>query len=273
MKLFVLSISILTLFSCSTIKTKNYKSELFILGTLHSGGKKINSDSIYNAINKFKPDIILLEVETIMFESENKLKSNFDGSENDEFRAALRYQNKNPHVQLKPVELEGKNTFRKKLGIYSEADFVFKKIKELDSLNILKNHEKFAVKKLYEYYTLDNKIAEENLKQMNSDYSDNIIDSLMFYQYKKSNEIVNNHDDFLKYKLISSRKDTITFRQYFNNWSDFEGTQRNIGISENVLKIYNENRNKKIMLLVGYKHRFFVRKYLKNKNIKTLEYK
>lgn len=260
------------LISCSVSKTKTVKSNLLILGTLHSGGKKVNSESIYNVLVNFKPDIILLEVESDLFEKENILKSSFDGSDNNEFKAVLKYQKEHPNVQLKPAELENKNVFRKNLGIYSEAGFVFNKIYELDSLNKLNAKEKSILLKLDKYDNLVNKIANEDLSVMNSKYSDDTVDSLMYYQYHKTKEIVNNHPEFEKYRLVSSKKDTISFKNYFNNWADFEGTQRNEGIAKNVIKYYKTNPNKRIILLTGFKHRFFVRNYLLKNNIKTMEF-
>jgi hypothetical protein len=261
------------LLSCSVSKNRTEKSNLLILGTLHSGGKKINSNSIYEVLVNFKPDIILLEVESDLFERENILKSSFDGSDNNEFLAVLRYQKDHPNVQLKPAELENKNVFRKNLGIYSEAGFVFNKIQELDSLNKLNDKEKSILLKLNRYDNLVNKIANEDLRVMNSQYSDNTVDSLMHYQYHEIKKIVNNHSDFEKYRLISSKKDTISFKDYFNNWADFEGILRNEGIANNVIKYHQSNPTKRIILLTGFKHRFFVRKYLLKNNIKTIEFK
>ena len=66
------------------------------MGTIHSGAENINTNSVYKILSDFKPDIILLEAESNIFEKENVLKSDFDGINSNEFQATLKYQKENP---------------------------------------------------------------------------------------------------------------------------------------------------------------------------------
>jgi len=265
---------ILLLVSCTAYKRSSNESSIVILGTIHSDAEKINSDSIYSVLSRFKPDIILLEVEQQVFEKANTLKKDFDGRDSNEIQAVLTYQQQHPHVEIKPAELEGRNSYRKYLGIYSEAGFVFKKIDELQNQGKLSRQEHADYSLLDKYWIVTEEIARQDLKTINSVQSDRIVDSLMFYQYIKTKEIVNNHDEFKNYKLISSREkgDTITFREYYNKWADFEGSFRNDAIAKNVLRYYKEHPTKKIILLTGFKHRFYVKKYLARQGVITSEY-
>ncbi|WP_454060284.1 hypothetical protein [Elizabethkingia ursingii] len=276
MKYLTFIFSFFFVISCSTLINPYKDSRIIILGTIHSGAENINTESVYTILSDFKPDIILLEAESNIFEKENVLKTDFDGINNNEFQATLKYQKENPGVQIKPAELEGRNNYRKELGIYSEAGFVFNKIDELNKKGELKlsDHEKKHLSKLDSYWDSVESIAKQDLKTVNSKQSDAIVDSLMKYQYNRTRDIVNNHNEFTKFRLLSSKnkKDTITFKEYFNNWSNFEGNIRNEGIAKNVIKYYKENPGKKIILLTGFKHRFFIKKHLENLNIKTIEF-
>lgn len=276
MKYLSLILSSIFVISCSTFINPYKDSRVIILGTIHYGAENINAKSVYTILSDFKPDIILLEAESSIFEKENVLKTDFDGINNNEFQATLKYQKENPGVQIKPAELEGRNNYRKELGIYSEAGFVFNKIDELNKKGELKlsGEEKKHLSKLDSYWDAVESIAKQDLKTVNSKQSDAIVDSLMKYQYNRTRDIVNNHNEFTKFRLLSSKnkKDTITFKEYFNNWSNFEGNIRNEGIAKNVIKYYKENPGKKIILLTGFKHRFFIKKYLENQNIKTIEF-
>lgn len=276
MKYLTLIFSFFFVISCSTFMNPYKDSRIIILGTIHYGAENINTESVYTILSKFKPDIILLEAESNIFEKENVLKTDFDGINNNEFQATLKYQKENPGVQIKPAELEGRNNYRKELGIYSEAGFVFNKLEELDKKGEIKlsDQEKKNLSKLNSYWNAVESIAKQDLKTVNSKQSDAIVDSLMKYQYNRTRDIVNNHNEFTKFRLLSSKnkKDTITFKEYFNNWSNFEGNIRNEGIAKNVIKYYKENPGKKIILLTGFKHRFFIKKYLESQNIKTIEF-
>ena len=270
----LLSFCALLFVSCAVFKRDHNQPQVVILGTIHSGAKKVNSDSIYKVLAGFKPDIILLELERSVFEKENTLKKDFDGRNSNEIQAVLAYQQQYPNIQIKPAELEGRNDYRKSLGIYSEADFVFEKIDELKSQGKLSKQEHADYSMFDQYWNMTEDIAKQDLKTINSIPSDKVVDSLMFYQYVKTKAIVNGHDEFKSYKLLSSRAktDTITFREYYNKWADFEGSFRNEAIAKNVLKYQKENPTKKIMLLTGFKHRFFVKKYLAEQGLNTSEY-
>ncbi|EQB90532.1 hypothetical protein HZP64_10105 [Elizabethkingia anophelis] len=276
MKKVVFILSLIFFTACTTIQNQYKKSQLIILGTIHSGAENINTNSVYKILSDFKPDIILLEAESNIFEKENVLKSDFDGINSNEFQATLKYQKENPGVQIKPAELEGRNNYRKELGIYSEAGFVFNKIEELDKKGELKlsDQEKKHLLQFDSYWEAVDNIAKQDLKTVNSKQSDAIVDSLMQYQYIRTRAIVNNHNEFTKFRLLSSKSktDTITYKEYFNNWAHFEVNLRNEGIAKNVIRYYKENPGKKIILLTGFKHRFFIKKYLENQNIKTIEF-
>ncbi|AQX52366.1 hypothetical protein [Elizabethkingia anophelis] len=276
MKKVVFILSLIFFTASTTIQNQYKKSQLIILGTIHSGAENINTNSVYKILSDFKPDIILLEAESNIFEKENVLKSDFDGINSNEFQATLKYQKENPGVQIKPAELEGRNNYRKELGIYSEAGFVFNKIEELDKKGELKlsDQEKKHLLQFDSYWEAVDNIAKQDLKTVNSKQSDAIVDSLMQYQYIRTRAIVNNHNEFTKFRLLSSKSktDTITYKEYFNNWAHFEGNLRNEGIAKNVIRYYKENPGKKIILLTGFKHRFFIKKYLENQNIKTIEF-
>lgn len=97
------------------------------------------------------------------------------------------------------------------------------------------------------YWEAVDNIAKQDLKTVNSKQSDAIVDSLMQYQYIRTRAIVNNHNEFTKFRLLSSKSktDTITYKEYFNNWAHFEGNLRNEGIAKNVIRYYKENPGKK----------------------------
>ncbi len=153
MKYLSLILSSIFVISCSTSINPYKDSRVIILGTIHYGAENINAKSVYTILSDFKPDIILLEAESSIFEKENVLKADFDGINNNEFQATLKYQKENPGVQIKPAELEGRNNYRKELGIYSEAGFVFNKLEELDKKGEIKlsDQEKKNLSKLNSY--------------------------------------------------------------------------------------------------------------------------
>jgi len=259
--------------SCATVQKTDKTSTppTVIVGTIHVPTGKINADSIYNILYNFRPDIILVEAESNIFEKENTFKNNFDGMESNEFQGILKYQKENPAVAIKPAELANRNKIREQLGIYSEAGFVFSEVDQLKEKGRLSNDEKHISADFDKYWDLASNIGRQTLSRINTKNSDVVIDSLMQFQYHIIGKIVNRHKEFDDKKIKGSNGDSISYKNYYNKWANFEGKIRNEGIANNVLKYRKQYPNKKILLFVGYKHRFFIRHYLE-KQIKLQEY-
>lgn len=245
------------IFSCSSKKS----TEVTVIGTLHFPTKKINSDSIYNILKKINPDFILMEADSSIFNDEFSFKKTFD---ENEFNAVLKYLKLKPNINIRPIEFEGRNEYRKRVGIFPEAKAVFKSLNILSEKNIFTKNEQQIWDGFVKYWMLSDSINKGNLKTLNNTKADNIIDSLILYQYKKLKQITDNRQEFENSCLIDAKKDTITLKSYFQKWAKFEGKTRNNALASNSLNIIKNNPNAKIVILTGYKHRFYIRKYLKD---------
>ncbi|MBK6497104.1 MAG: hypothetical protein IPG00_02615 [Saprospiraceae bacterium] len=98
-----------------TIQLTYGQTNLCILGTFHNETSKINSQSIYQAINNFKPDIILYEADTVL-----DIRNNLKGLDAIEFKSIHNYLKLNPKTQILPYDWTGKQKFREKIIIGQE---------------------------------------------------------------------------------------------------------------------------------------------------------
>ncbi len=258
-------------FSCTVSKPhKKNTSETVVLGTIHFPTKKVNADSIYTILNDFKPDIILLEADSSNFYPDFTFRHLYD---ENEYIAVVRYKMKKPGTQIRPIEFEGRNTYRKTIGIFSEPGDAFQKaMNNLITQKQFTAYQQDLLDRLIRFERLAQNLKSESLRLINNPQSDNIIDSLNHYKYKGLKEIVSNHPVFHETKMIDSKKDTTTVRDNFILWSDFEGNMRNQAIASNALNIINQNPGKRIIVLTGFFHRSYVLNKLKENNIKVREY-
>ncbi len=234
-----------------TTGTKNTK-ELYIIGTVHSPTEKLNTDTILNILQEIKPSLILIEADHHVFDEDYQFKKTYGGNE---WNAILKYQELNPETKFRPFEIEGRNHLRKELGIYSEAGFVYNKIYDMDSLNQLTSDQsKIWRRSLFLSDSLA-MIDSRSIQELNSEATDNLVEEKQFYQYKKIKEIVDEHSLFSDRKIPGSNGDSLTVKKYFELYSDFEQL-RNHEMAQNVLKWTNETEDQKIVVLVGYYHRF-----------------
>ncbi|SNS00145.1 hypothetical protein [Flavobacterium sp. ov086] len=244
---------------CNAQNNKTYqKTELTIIGTVHFPTKNINADTIYSALERLKPDIILMESDNSNFNSDFTFKKTYD---ENEWNAIIKYRTNFKDVLCRPIEFEGRNDYRKTNGIQN-VDVVFNEINLLDSLNLLSvKHKKIWAR----FVELANSLSEfdnSSLKEINSVSVENLVRERQFYQYQKLKEIVDENDEFAKLKVNTASKESISYREMYNRYCYFEEL-RNRAIIDNILKWKAKFPNKKIVTLIGFYHKYFLTNELK----------
>jgi len=261
-----IKISLLSLTFCISLiaagQIGSTKSELTILGTVHSPTLLVNADTIYSAIVKTKPDIILLELDSSFFTKSFQLKEMYD---ENEINATVKYLNKNKKCVLRPFDFEGRNAYRPKMGIQN-SDKILKRIGIMYYTNSLSAASRDIWKRFTDLTDTIDTISKKDLQTINSIATDNLVCERQFYQYKKLKEIIKSKKEFLNNFDFTSKGDSITLEEVFNRYAYFEEL-RNRTMVENILKIIKQNPKKRIMVLTGFYHRDFLLTELKFKEI------
>ena len=264
-RIFIL-ISIVVLFGCKEKRTK----QLTILGSVHFPTSEINEDSIYLAIKKVQPQVILMERDSVSFDSDFNRKVEYE--ENEDQAVSMFLEDK-PKTVLRPIEFEGRNEYRIKQGLYPQANEVYQKLSELSRLNKFDAEESRIWSRFANYWGMIDSLSAANLKAVNNEESDAILDSAKYYQYTKMMKIVSKHDEFSE-QILDSKGDSISLAHYFEKWEQFEHYDRNNAMVENIIRTIDNLPNKRFMLIVGYHHRYYIKKALENKapHISIVEY-
>lgn len=251
--------------------SKSTNQELFIIGTMHFPSDGINADSIFNVLKKLKPQVILMELDSSAFNKNFKLKINLD---ENEYNAVVNYLKENPQVKIRPIEFEGRDKYRKSIGITPNPGKTFDILSELNKSNRLNEKEKLIWDNFMDYYSNTAQLAKGNLKGLNLSNTDRLIDSLMLYQYIKVKRIVDVRHEFKKL-MLDAKGDSVSIKDHFQDWANFEYNLRNKQMTENTISVIKSFPDKKrFVLLVGFQHRFYIKKELKkrNPNIEIKEY-
>jgi hypothetical protein len=102
-----------------------------------------------------------------------------------------------------------------------------------------------------------------NLSSFNTDMNDSLMERFIKLEYQVVPSLILMNDSLKEYHPIAEK-----FRNYWPN--------RNLHMSNNILQIIKSNPNNKIAVLTGFRHRYFLRKYLSeqfiNHNFKLLDY-
>lgn len=260
-----LLIAFITLTGCANKEPK----QLVILGSVHFPTAQVNKDSIYLAIKKVQPQVILLERDSISFDANFKRKEIYKENED---QAVSMYLEEHPETLLRPMEFEGRNDYRIENGLFPQANAVYLKLNQLSQSNVFNADENRIWNRFAHFWIKLDSLSKSDLKTINNKNSDAIVDSAKHYQYTQMLNIVNHHDEFSE-KILDAQKDSISLAKYFKKWEQFEHYDRNDAMVTNIIKTIEAMPNKRFMLIVGFNHRYYIKKELEKRapNINIME--
>lgn len=264
-RIFILT-SIVVFLGCQEKQTK----QLIILGAVHFPTSEISKDSVFQAIKMVQPEVILMERDSMSFDSDWHRKVEYEENEDQAVSMFLR---DHPETILRPIEFEGRNEYRTEKGLYPQANEVYQKLNELSGSNTFNEKEERIWGRFAQHWGMIDSLSASNLKTMNNEVADAIVDSAKFYQYTQMLKIVQNHDEFNE-RILDSKGDSISLADYFTKWEQFEHFDRNDAMVTNILRTMEAQPQNRFMLIVGFHHRYYIKKELKKKapHIKILEF-
>lgn len=270
MKLFTkITMLLLILLSGITCTTSEKKTVIIIVGNVHQAVPNYNADTLYNILDKVKPDIILHELDSSFFDSDFKF---IEKRTSNEYLASIKYVEKNPTVKLRPYDFEGRNQYRLEIGARPTDVLSIQLIDSLYTEKLLTN----SHMKIYKNFRILSdsiiSIALKTSKHFNNSKTDRIINKRQYYQYKMLPRILNEREEFSNHFHIKPNGKKINYRNGFQMASNFWDL-RNQTMAKNILKVSEQNKGKKIVVLCGFMHRYYILCELKKgKNTVVKEY-
>lgn len=263
-----LILSFLTLIAvCCSCNTSPKEPAVLLVGTVHNATNKINADSIYKVLEQFRPDMILIELDSSFFYDDFTYKTLFDGNE---VIATTRYKMHHPEVAIRPIEFEGRETYREQKGLFPEIPLEFGgAIEQLTKTRQLTATDQQAIDKLLYYDSIISQLKQADLKTINTTATDMYVDSLNFYKYEQLSNIAKRYPIFLQ-PFLDAANDSSILRDNFLAYAYFEAVQRNEALSNHATAFIKANPTKRIVILVGFAHRSYVRKALTAQKINVV---
>lgn len=237
------------------------KTEIYVIGNIHDSVPNYHPKILFDILDKVKPDIILHEVDTQgMKDYENGIKI----TEN-EIKASNDYRKKYPKTLRFPFDFEGRNQYRKDKGMVPTDNL---SVKLIDSLYKAKKLAPSEVK-IYESFTSITKdlmkIAELSPENFNNATTDQISEKRQNTQYSELLKIIEARPEFANRFVVKPDGKKISYRDGFKLMSGFWDL-RNQTMAKNIYKIAEAYPGKKIVVLTGFLHRYYILKELKRIN-------
>ena len=228
-------------------------TDLVLLGTVHQPIENFNPDSLYNILKKIKPNLILFEVDSSFFTRDFKFKKTWKSNENI---ATVRYMD-NFEVDVRPYDFTGRNEYRIKIGSRPTGSKTIKLIDSLYQQGLLKNEEESLYQDFLKITNTLNSFAFLGTDKFNNKITDSIAKVRQHYQYKKLLEIVENNQIFSNTFYKKEDGDSISYALGYKRAGEFWDL-RNRTMAKHILQFTDEFKGKRIVVLNGYFHRYYL---------------
>lgn len=253
--IFLIFIAYIILASCNKKQT-----ELILLGTVHQSVDNFTPDSLYYLLERIDPDLILFEVDSSFFTTDFRFKKTWNSNENI---STIKFM-KNYDVDVRPYEFTGRNEYRVKIGSRPTDSKAVKLIDSLYRANLLNIQERKTYEEFINITDTLNSFAYLGAKAFNNAQTDSIAQIRQQYQYEKLLGIINDNPIFSSTFLIKKDGDSISYAEGYKRAGEF-WVLRNQTMAENILHFVNQYRGKRIVVLNGYFHRYYLNSLLKPK--------
>lgn len=234
-------------------------TEIFVVGTVHFPTPAFTADSLYDALETLRPDLILVEIDS------TRLAAVFDppapmqrlgrvlgwaGTPNEP-AAVAKYQRRHPAALVRPYEWGRRDQFHRQYGILSTPGLIFSKLNELRDAGQLTPRQRRTLA-TYDSLTarLDALGGTQPLAALNSAAADSLAQRRQNSQYHQLKTLVDEHAALRGYRA---------FYQVNERYWDI----RNQAMARNVARYAALYPGRRLVVLCGFNHRYYLRRVLR----------
>jgi hypothetical protein len=247
------------------------KTEIIIIGTIHTGNKYFNHNTLYKLLDSLNPDIILKEYNQVYKPVFGLKTATFLKIINPSIEQLTlqTFSKRNKNIIILPYDttFQNHNTKKnqKKAEYYARKGYIKEEARiESEVFDRLQIATKEYLDSIYlsnyitkrnNYYTL---IADKKLGEINDP---------QFYNTAK--ELYKDDEEMIAPLIKKYLKDTALSKEYENKllfWNE-----RNNYMARQIENISKLNPKKRIIVLTGLNHKYFLVNKLSTKNINTVK--
>ena len=229
------------------------ETEVYVVGSMHFETDNIKRDDFYTYINQVAPSIILYEsasqtVNRMVNRTDflNQFMSSFNKGNKVESFIVLRYLKYHPEAKVLGYEWEERDRFHFKHNYQENMGNLIGMAHKLNREKVL-SHQESQI--MHDHNENNKKIKKlgnsKTIYDFNNPIADSIISVRQEYAYNKIPEI-------LKTKALSD--DLKEFLPFHMSYWD----TRNMAMVKNIVNHIKNNPNKRIVVLTGYYHRYYL---------------
>lgn len=226
------------------------QTSIVILGIAHVRSERFNPDSILEVMNKFKPDVILMELDTSLMDAQGNLKGKMMAADENEEIAMKQYKNANPAVQVRRFDIEYRSQFYQSHKTFATEARLGKTVDSLWKHNGLDRESMQIISTFYRVNSAIDILSDMGITMMNSK------------EYKHMAEFRQN---WMYQKELAVIARTPALHEYYDFYKD-DGEFwdiRNKRMIANITNYTKAFKGKKVLVLTGRMHTYYLTDGLK----------
>ncbi len=236
-------------------------AEVILLGTVHQNSQNVTAKDIEHVLTQLVPDIVLFE-HPINWDNGNYITELHNArSKGDatsiEAEALLNYYKSNPSVIVKAYDIAERNRFYQEENYFEKEQAFFNDFLKYYEASSTPRHHKVIIEQILSSHELKALYAQQPLNELNSSVGDLIV----------KNNLKGWHGAGLE-ELATAPKlkkhiHFITLMRKF--WQS-----RNEAMVSNITHIANAHKDKRIIVITGFEHRYKLKTLIEEQNTISL---
>ncbi|MDB5232275.1 MAG: hypothetical protein JWN76_3080 [Chitinophagaceae bacterium] len=230
-----------------SLPTGQNVTKITILGSPHRETVELKKGQLYEAINQAKPDLILFELDSSLFEKDFR----FPKSLLNYFEVVVvdSFIKNHPLIQVRPFDIEKRNQFFIKNHYFEEESLLFSALDHLYRMDSLTLENKIIYEAYLKLSEVLNHFSESSLYAMNLPAVDALAAAKMKWYHGYYS------------KLINTTPTLIPYYSHFVLDSTFWINRNNV-MAEHIINFSQLYPGKNIVIITGHYHRYYLRELL-----------
>jgi hypothetical protein len=230
-----------------------HQTEVIVISAVHNDTAYFKAETLVDILKKINPELLLLEFDSSFFDSSFALLEKYQAI-TLESRAATILQ-KASKVKVRPYDIEGRNKFYAENNYFKLEGELNREMNRLYGNDGLSPEAKSLFEALLALAAIRDSFGAERPEVLNSNACDTAIEKKQHYSFKGIRRII---------ELTPALK---AFEAFGTLADDF-WTRRNEEMVKNIIRYSKEFQGRRIVVLCGYEHRYYLRKRLKEQESK-----
>jgi hypothetical protein len=236
------------LFCPATAEEKPAQGDVTVIGTVHAPTPNFTAETLGQILARAKPDVILFEVDSSFVDASFRLKEP-NRKMTLEAIAVTAFQARS-QVPLQPYDIEGRNQFYQDHNYFQRQRELSQALNQLSEEKRLEGEPRMLLEMIREFDAVRDAFAADRPEVINSAACDAAIEKKQEYAMKGMRRIVELTPALERFGDFAKLREE-------------EWDRRNRTMAENVLGYARKNPEKRLVVLCGFEHRYFLMKLLR----------